>query len=78
MNTNCVNSLNVALIVPRSLCHVVLGTFAALRYLPVDVLLGSFDIACLAVNAAVFLMLVTRIDEKKTEKKRVMLLTFVR
>lgn len=63
------NSLNIALFVPRSLCHVVLGAFTSLWYLPVDVLLGSFDITCLAVNAAVFLMLVARIDKKKKKEK---------
>lgn len=37
---------------PRS-CHIILGSFAALRDLPVDVLVGRLDIACLAVDAAV-------------------------
>jgi hypothetical protein len=33
--------------------HVVLGALATLRDLPVDVLLGRLDVACLAVDAAV-------------------------
>lgn len=35
-----------------SLCKDVLGTFTTLRSLPVDILRGHLDIACLAVNAA--------------------------
>jgi len=38
------------------LCHVVLGTLAALGHLPVDVLLGGLDVTRLAVDAAVNLV----------------------
>lgn len=33
--------------------HVVFGTLAALRNLPIDVLVGSFDVACFAMYTAV-------------------------
>ena len=34
-------------------CHVVLGALSALGDLPVDILVGSLDVACLAVDAAI-------------------------
>jgi hypothetical protein len=33
--------------------HIVLGTLTSLRHLPVDVLVRSLDVACLAVDAAI-------------------------
>lgn len=35
------------------LCHVILGALAALRNLPIDVLIGGLDVASFAMYAAV-------------------------
>ena len=49
--THVLQSLYLSKTKPGS-CHVVLGTLAALGHLPVDVLVGRLDVACLAVDAA--------------------------
>src|SRR5690242_8194311 len=38
--------------------HVVLGALTSLRHLPVDVLVRRLDITCLAVNAAVVVLVI--------------------
>lgn len=62
---------------PKNLGHVVLGAFASLWYLPVDVLLGSLDITCLAVNAAGFDVSHSSTRKKGKKKEKMAPLTSV-
>lgn len=60
------------------LCHVVLRALAALRNLPIDVLIGGLDVASLAMYAAVIKVSFACHDSECMSQLAKKILTFVR